>query len=234
MALPESGPKQLNYSDVYFDPQEFVSRIYTAANFIKERLPEGFKPKVTLTLGSGGLGDIANLIEDAVTIPYSDIPGFKTTTVEGHKGNLVAGYLAGVPMTGLQGRIHYYEGGGQPNNVIALKNITFPVYVARALGSDIYFATNAAGGLNPNYKPGDLMIIDSHIDIHFPNPLLGPQVKFMDPMRFQPQDKEYNPLFKDMLHLAAEKVGENEHIHEGVYVALTGPTFETKADSQGL
>lgn len=234
MAAPEALRQPVTLADIYFDPEEYLARVNTARDFIKERLPRGFTPRVALTLGSGGLGEVANIIDKVATIPYEEIPGFKKTTVEGHAGNLVVGYIAGVPMIGFQGRRHYYEEGGQPNQVIALKNVTFPVYVARALGSDLYFATNAAGGLNPKYKPGDLMAIESHTDIHFPNPLLGPQVNFMNAARFQPQNTEYNPKFRELLKRAAANVGESEHLHEGVYVALTGPTFESRADSQML
>ena len=234
MTAQEALRQPATLADIYFDPKEYLARIYTARDFIKERLPDGFTPRVALTLGSGGLGEVANIIDTVITIPYDQIPGFKKTTVEGHAGNLVVGYIAGVPMIGFQGRRHYYEEGGQPNQVIALKNVTFLVYVARALGAELYFATNAAGGLNPKYKPGDLMAIASHIDVHFPNPLLGPQVNFMNAARFQPQHTEYNPTLRDLLKLAAKNVGEREHMHEGVYVAVTGPTYESRADSQML
>lgn len=217
-----------------FDAQEYLTRIDSAASYIKERLPEGFIPKVVLTLGSGGLGDIAGSIDTVASIPYEDIPGFFKTTVPGHKGNLIAGYIEGVPVIGYQGRRHYYEEGGQPNQVVALKNVVFPVYVARALGADVYIATNAAGGLNGDYSPGDLMAITSHVDIHFPNALLGPQVDFMDAQRFQPQHGQYNAAFRNMFHTAAQNTGEDAHVHDGVYAALTGPTFESVADSQLL
>src|SRR3989338_10380061 len=134
----EQLDQPLTRADILFDPAEYLTRVFTARDFIIERLPSGFTPRVALTLGSGGLGEVANIIENAVTIPYEEIPGFKKTTVEGHAGNLVAGYIAGIPMIGFQGRRHYYEEGGQPNQVIALKNITFPVYVACALGAELY------------------------------------------------------------------------------------------------
>lgn len=217
-----------------FDPEAYRQRIDAAASFIKERLPEGFVPKAVVTLGSGGLGEIAGSIEKVAAIPYGDIPGFFKPTVVGHAGNLIAGYIEGIPVIGYQGRRHYYEEGGQPNQVIALKNVVFPVYVARALGADLYIATNAAGGLNPGNQPGDLMVITSHQDIHFPNALLGPQVDFMDAPRFQPQHMQYNKALRNMLSEAAQNVGEKEHVHEGVYAALTGPTFESVADCQML
>lgn len=218
----------------YFDPRKYIEKIKQACTFIKERLPKGFKPQIALTLGSGGLGEVANLIENAATLNYCEIPGFKQTTVEGHSGNLIIGYIERVPVIALQGRYHYYEEGDQPNQVIALKNATFPVYVVTGLGVNLYFATNAAGGLNTKYKPGDLMIIESHIDIFFPNPLLGPHVDFRDAPRFQPQHTEYSPKLCQLLRKAAENTGETKHVHKGVYVALTGPTYETKADSKLL
>ena len=217
-----------------FDREEYRQRIDAAASFIKERLPKGFTPTVALTLGSGGLGTIGESIEKVMTIPYEEIPGFFKPTIAGHAGNLIAGYLEGVPVIGYQGRHHYYEEGGQPNQVVALKNVVFPVYVARALGAELYIATNAAGGLNSTQKPGDLMAITSHIDIYFPNALLGPQVDFMDADRFQPQHGQYNQDLRKLFYQAAYNVGEVNHIHDGVYVALTGPTFESKADTQML
>lgn len=225
---------QYHEAPLKFDSNEYRARIDEATSFIKERLPEGFVPRIVLTLGSGGLGTIGESIEKVATIPYGDIPGFFKPTVVGHAGNLIAGYLEGVPVLGYQGRHHYYEEGGQPNQVVALKNVVFPVYVARALGADLYIATNAAGGLNPLHKPGDLMAITSHIDIYFPNALLGPQVDFMHADRFQPQHGQYNQNLRQLFHQAAHNVGEENHVHEGVYVALTGPTYESKADSQML
>ncbi|KKS95138.1 MAG: purine nucleoside phosphorylase 1, purine-nucleoside phosphorylase [Candidatus Gottesmanbacteria bacterium GW2011_GWA2_43_14] len=224
----------LSRSDVFFDPQEYMNRIWTAADFINERLPEDFTPKIVLTLGSGGLGEVASLIDREAIIPYEEIPGFKKPTAEGHAGNLIAGYIERVPVIGLQGRRHFYEEGGQPNPVIAMKDITFPVYVARALNAILYFATNAAGGLNPEYKTGDLMVINSHLGLNFPNPLAGPQVPFADPDRFQPQDREYNPKLRDLLHKAAKNLGETDHVHEGVYCAVSGPSYETDAESRYL
>jgi len=213
-----------------FDPDVYRYTIDTAAAYIRERLPEDFSPRVVLTLGSGGLGEVAGNIETVATIPYEEIPGFSETTVPGHSGNLVAGYIEGVAVIGYQGRKHYYEEGAQPNQVIALKNVVFPVYVARALGADLYIATNAAGGLNTSHAPGDLMVITSHLDLHFPNVLLGPQVDFADAARFQPQHGQYNAELRTLLHTAAEHVGESDHVHDGVYAALTGPTFESVAD----
>ncbi|HUW21331.1 MAG TPA: purine-nucleoside phosphorylase [Candidatus Bathyarchaeia archaeon] len=234
MPTTERLNNSLTLADMFFDPEEYLDRVSRAQSLIEENSPSGFIPRVALTLGSGGLGGLVDVIDRVKTIPYANIPGFKRTTVAGHEGNLVIGYIAKVPMIGFQGRRHFYEEGGQPNQVIALKNLTFPVYVARALGAELYLATNAAGGLNPKYKPGELMIIKSHIDLFFPNPLVGPQVNFMDSMRFQPQNGEYDPELRALLRKAAASVGETETMHEGVYCAVTGPTYESMADSQLL
>lgn len=227
--------KELRQGNIYFNPKAFLGRIFKARDFVKERIPSGFEPRIALTLGSGGLGEMVKAIKTvAEPIPYAEIPGFKKTTIEGHKGNLVIGHFAEIPIIGFQGRRHFYEESARPNTVIALKEVTFPVYVARALGTDLYFATNAAGGLNPNFNTGDLMIIKSHLDIFFPNPLRGPQVEFMDAPRFQAQHNEYSPELRRLLRKAADNIGESDHLHEGVYCALTGPTYETAADSQAL
>ena len=198
-------------------------------------LPSEFTPLVVLTLGSGGLGDIADAIEQvADPIPYANIPGVKKTTVAVHEGKLLAGYLYGIPVLGLKGRRHFYEEGGEPTTVKTLKNVTFPVYVARALGAEVYFATNAAGGLNPAYNPGDLMIISSHLDLLYPNALAGSQVQFMLPQRFQPQNNQYAQQLRGLLQRAAINVFESRNIHTGVYTCVPGPTYESSADSQAL
>lgn len=234
MAVDPREAKQNHQSFEYFNPVEYRKKIFTAADYVKEQLPSGFIPRGILTLGSGGLGSVANVIKRVATIPFKNIPGFPVTTVFGHEGNLVTGYLEGFPVIGQQGRIHYYEKGGEPNQVIALKEVTFPVYVERALGAEFLIATNAAGGLNSKFRPGDLMIIGAHNDLHFPNPLAGPQVDLFDAWRFQPQHNEYNQRFRRLFHQAARNVNEAGRVHEGVYAAVTGPTFESAPDSRQL
>lgn len=215
-----------------FNPQLYLQKIYQARDFIRKKLPKNFVPEVALTLGSGGLGEAGKLIELVCPpIPYEKIPGFKKTTVVGHAGNLIAGYIQNqnkkVAVLGFQGRTHYYEEGD-------IKSVVFPVYVSRALGCKLYFATNACGGLETGHKPGDLMIIKSHIDLFMPNPLLGPMIDFPGSTRFPPQSGQYSPKLRNLLKKAAKKIGEEKHIHEGVYCALTGPTYETSADCQFL
>lgn len=220
---------------LHFNPQKYLATIYKARDYLKKKLERNFVPKVCLTLGSGGLGKIVNLVKGvSKPVPFNDIPGFLKTTVEGHTGNVIFGYLEKIPVMILQGRKHYYELGDEPNQVITLKTITFPVYVAKALGCSLYIGSNAAGGLNPTYKTGDLMLIKSHVDLFFPNPLIGPQVNFADAPRFQPQNNQYNPKLRQIFIKAASAVGQRQHLHEGVYCALTGPTYESQADSQML
>ncbi|MBI3620372.1 purine-nucleoside phosphorylase [Candidatus Roizmanbacteria bacterium] len=211
----------------------YERRITKISAFIKKKLPLGFQPQFALTLGSGGLGDIANsfkLVTDP--IPYSQIPRFITTSVEGHKGNFLAGYIAEVPVIGFQGRKHFYELGGQPDLVNSLQEITLPVQVAHQLGARIYFATNAAGALNLRYKPGDIMIISSHFGLFFPNPLQGPVV--FNAKRFIPQNNAYGQRLRLLLHKASSKIKMHQHVHEGVYAAVPGPTYEARAESQAL
>jgi len=199
----------------------YVKHVNDAALFIQEVIGDkNFSPKVALTLGSG-LNKLADLIKPVATIPYKDIPHFPILTVPGHEGTLIAGYFEDVPMIGLKGRKHYYEVADQQR---AMDIVTFPVHVAASLGCELYLATNAAGGLNPSYKVGNLMVIKSHIGLFQPNPLLGAYHDFGGNAFFQPQNTEYSPrLRKLFLEL-------DPFIREGVYVAVTGPTFETQAE----
>ncbi len=198
----------------------YVTSIQKATTYIAGKFGSSFKPRIALTLGSG-LGKLAQLIKPVATIPYKDIPHFPISTVPGHEGVLIAGYLEGVPMIGLKGRKHYYEVAGEKR---PMDIVTFPVHVAASLGCKIYIATNASGGLNPSYIIGDLMLITSHIGLFQPNPLLGVHHDFGGNQLFQPQSNEYSPklrkIFKDL----------DKSIHEGVYVALTGRTYETQAE----
>lgn len=184
--------------------------------FLHERVT--IRPRVLLMLGSG-LGALADEMEDAVRIPFAEIPGFAPSTVVGHKGMLVAGELAGVECLTMQGRFHLYE-GHDPAAVAA------PVRAAAALGARTLIATNAAGGMNPRFRPGDLMILDDHINWMFRNPLIGPV--FDGETRFPDMSRPYDPE----LQALAERVAlENRiRIQRGVYLALTGPSYETPAE----
>lgn len=197
----------------------YVSHVHEAVSFIRSKIKK-FSPKVAITLGSG-LGRLADLIEPVATIPYKDIPHFPLSTVPGHEGVLIAGRLEGVPMIGLKGRKHFYEVADQPK---PMDIVTFPVQVAASLGCELYIATNAAGGLNPNYKVGDLMVIKSHIGLFQPSPLLGAHHDFGGNDLFQPQAGEYDATLRKLFKSI------DPSIHEGVYVAVTGRAYETQAE----
>jgi purine-nucleoside phosphorylase len=200
---------------------QYVLHIQETTKFICSFFSnQKFTPKVAITLGSG-LGKLSDLIKPVAIIPYKDIPHFPISTVPGHEGTLIAGYLEGIPVIGFKGRKHYYEVAHEKN---AMDIVTFPVHVAASLGCKLYIATNAAGGLNPSYKVGDLMVIKSHIGLFQPNPLLGPYHNFGDNALFQPQNTEYSPKLRKLF------TSIDSLIHEGVYVGLTGRTYETQAE----
>lgn len=206
---------------------EYVLQVGEAASFIRQVIKANnlnFSPHVAVTLGSG-LGKLADLIEPVATIPYVDIPHFPRTTVPGHEGTLIAGYLEGVPVLGLKGRKHYYEVAGQPD---AMDQVVFPAQVAASLDTRLYVATNAAGGLNPNFKVGDLMVIRSHNGLFFPNALIGTHHDFHGNNYFQPLNDLYPKTLRDFFR------GTDSAIHEGVYAAVTGRTFETQAECIAL
>ena len=148
-----------------------LKAIYEAADYLRERTG-GFVPKVGIILGSG-LGKLADSIKNPITIPYSEIPNFSRSTALGHKGNLIFGTIAGKPVCAMQGRFHYYEG-------YPMEKVTLPVRVMKVLGIEYLFVSNAAGGVNLDYKVGDLMIISDHIN-RLPNPLVGPNLDEFGP-----------------------------------------------------
>jgi len=191
--------------------------IYEAANYLRERTG-GFVPKVGIILGSG-LGKLADSIKDPIIIPYAEIPHFSRSTAIGHKGNLIFGTIACRPVCAMQGRFHYYEG-------YPMDQVTLPVRVMKVLGIEYLFVSNAAGGVNLDYKVGDLMVICDHIN-RLPNPLVGPNLD------------EFGPRFPDMtrpydlnLIRRAESIAEEEgsKLFKGVYLAGTGPSYETPAE----
>jgi purine-nucleoside phosphorylase len=199
----------------------YITHVNEAVAYIQKVIGDNnFIPKVALTLGSG-LNKLAGLIKPIATISYKDIPNFPVSTVVGHEGTLIAGYLENVPVIGLKGRKHYYEVAGEPR---PMDIVTFPVHVVAGLGCKLYIATNASGGLNPSYQVGDLMVIKSHIGLFQVNPLLGPHHDFGNNMFFQPQNTEYSPTLRKLFRAASLD------IHEGIYVGLTGKTYETQAE----
>ncbi|WP_203361839.1 purine-nucleoside phosphorylase [Bacillus sp. REN10] len=176
-------------------------------------------PKIGLILGSG-LGVLADEIDDAVKIPYSDIPDFPVSTVEGHAGQLVFGTLSGKEVVAMQGRFHYYEG-------YSFDQVTFPVRVMKALGVEIVIVTNAAGGVNESFEPGDLMIITDHINMMGGNPLIGPNDNRLG-VRFPDMSEAYNKELQQLAKDIASNI--NLSVREGVYVGNTGPVYETPAE----
>ncbi|TRM12627.1 purine-nucleoside phosphorylase [Lentibacillus cibarius] len=195
--------------------------INEAATYVRERLSD--IPAIGLILGSG-LGVLADKIEHSTTIPYKDIPHFPESTVAGHKGQLVAGNLEGMQVIAMQGRFHYYEG-------YSMKQVTFPVRVMKALGIDSIVITNAAGGINKLFSPGDLMLITDHINNMGDNPLIGPNDETMGE-RFPDVSQVYNrPLLRHAKDCAA-KLGIT--VQEGVYIGNTGPAYETPAEVRML
>ncbi len=189
----------------------------TAADYVASRL-NGHKPMVGIVLGSG-LGKLAEKIEDKIVIPYKEIPGFPVSTAIGHKGNFIAGYLGGKPVIAMQGRFHYYEG-------YTMELVTLPIRVMKVLGIQYLFVSNAAGGVNFDFKVGDLMVITDHIS-HLPNPLIGPNMPEFGP-RFPDMTRPYDlDLRKKAFEIAAE-LGIT--LKQGVYFAGTGPSYETPAE----
>ena len=175
-------------------------------------------PKIAIILGSG-LGELASEITDATEIPYGDIPNFPVSTVEGHSGKLIFGKLGGKDVMAMKGRFHFYEG-------YSMKEVTFPERVMYELGVDTLIVSNAAGGMNPQFKIGDIMIINDHINFFPEHPLNGPN--FPTGPRFPDMHQVYNP---DLIALADAIANEKGiRLVHGVYVGVQGPTFETPAE----
>ena len=194
-----------------------LSKISAAAEFIKNK--SKYTPEIGLILGSG-LGSLADTIEEAEFFDYADIPNFPTSTVEGHKGRLVIGLLEGKQVIAMQGRFHFYEG-------YSMQEVTFPVRVMKALGVNTIVVTNAAGGANTNFKPGDLMLIKDHINLSGNNPLIGKNDQRLGP-RFPDMSSAYTPKYIDVVKECANKL--NIELQEGVYAFFSGPTYETPAE----
>jgi len=194
------------------------------AEAIRPRLP--VQPKVAAILGSG-LGALADAVEDAVRIPYDEIPDWPVSTVVGHSGQLVAGMLEGQPVLFMQGRIHYYEGYN-------MAQVGLPVRVMQRLGVETLIVTNAAGAVNAAFEPGDIMLITDHLNLlgmagH--TPLRGPNLDALGP-RFPDMSQAYDRTLCDLARQVAREAGIP--LHEGVYVCLAGPSFETPADLRFL
>lgn len=195
-----------------------------AADAVRQRTRQ--QPTIGLILGSG-LGTLVEEISSADAIPYADIPHWPRSTVQGHAGRLVIGELEGRVVLAMQGRSHFYEG-------YSMAEVTLPVRVMRLLGIDTLIVTNAAGGLNPNFQAGDIMVIEDHINILAMagnSPLRGPNQGEFGP-RFSINTRAYNPTLRQLAHRVAREKGIS--LREGVYVALAGPAFETPAEVRML
>lgn len=191
-------------------------RIRETAEWLRERRPNA--PQTAIVLGTG-LGQLAERIEKLVCIPYADIPNFPVSTVEGHAGQLIFGRLGGRDVMAMEGRFHYYEG-------YTMQQVTFPIRVMHELGIRTLFVSNAAGGMNPAFSIGDLMVITDHINFMPENPLHGPNVP--PGPRFPDMSEAYS---RDLIARADEIAARNGiKVQHGVYLATQGPTFETPAE----
>lgn len=196
---------------------DLIQQLKDTVDFIRTQYP--YTPEAGIVLGSG-LGDFANEIKIEKELDYKVIPNFPVSTVEGHKGKLIFGELSGKKVIAMSGRFHYYEG-------YPVEIVTFPIRIMKLLGIKTLFLSNAAGGVNPVFKVGDLMIINDHISFGTTNPLIGKNYAELGP-RFPDMTEPYSHA---LIKMAKKIAVENDiHVHEGIYFVVTGPTFETKAE----
>lgn len=201
-----------------------LQQIDEAADAVRSRT--SYKPRIGLILGSG-LNALADSVQKADFIPYSDLPNWPRSTVHGHAGRLVIGELEGQPVLVMQGRVHFYEG-------YSMSQVTLPVRVMIRLGIEMMFVTNAAGGINPNYDPGDVMLITDNLNLvgmSGANPLMGPNIDELGP-RFPDMSRSYDPELMGLARKVASDSGIS--LREGVYCGLSGPSFESPADLRFL
>lgn len=212
-------------------PQEYLKLIKLAVEFIKGKLPTTHQNPKSLIICGSGLGGLSKLLQNAITIPYHEIPGFKTSTVPGHEGKLLIGFIGSnkVPVICMVGRLHFYEG-------YTFQETTFPVRVASKLGCEILVVTNAAGGIRPGFTPGDLMVIWDHINIPgFAgyHPLRGTNLDEFG-VRFQPLSDAYDLKLRQLFFQKAKDLQIERSIHEGTYFYASGPTFESRAEVRAI
>ncbi len=201
-----------------------LEQIDQAADAVRAKIK--IKPRVGIILGSG-LNDLAASVENAIPIPYGDLPHWPVSTVEGHAGRLVIGELEGQPVFVMQGRAHFYEG-------YTMGQVTLPVRVMQRLGIEMMIVTNAAGGVNPDFTPGDVMLITDHLNLmgmNGLNPLMGPNLDELGP-RFPDMSQAYDKELRDIARKVAAEKGIS--LQEGVYCGLSGPSFESPADLRFL
>ena len=197
--------------------EQFYDKVSASADYIRARLPE--VPAVGIILGSG-LGSLVDAMTDKTVIPYADIPHFPRSTVAGHAGNLVVGRLGSHVTAALQGRFHYYEG-------FTMKEVAYPVYVLALLGVRTLIVTNACGGINREFAPGDLMLLSDHINMLGANSLIGPNDERFGP-RFPDMTEAYSLRLRQKAQQAAAQLGFS--CREGVYALFPGPCYETAAE----
>lgn len=182
-----------------------------------------FVPKAAIVLGSG-LGDYAETIQVECELPYGEIAGFPVSTVPGHAGKFLFGYIEDIPVACMKGRVHYYEG-------YPVSDVVLPVRLLKLLGAEILFLTNAAGGVNTSFHAGDLMMIKDHISVFAPNPLIGPNIEELG-TRFPDMSAVYDKELQGLIKKTAKENGI--FLQEGVYTQLTGPSFESPAEIRML
>jgi len=204
------------------EKNQYVRQIEECVIFLRERLP--FVPSLVIQLGTG-LGDLAGQVQPALILPYREIPNFPAATVSSHQGNLIAGHLHGVPVIILQGRFHCYEG-------YSSKEVAFPIRVLSLLGVRTLILTNAAGGLNPAFAPGSIMILRDHLNLLGDNPLRGPNVDAWGP-RFPDFSVPYAPELIALAQACAQSCGLDKVV-AGVYACIPGPSLETPAETRWL
>ena len=200
---------------------DYQEKVKKAAEYIKKKFPE--KPLAGLLTGTG-LGDSGQSLAGSVSISYEEIPHFPVSTVQTHRGSLLAGRMAHQPVMVMQGRFHLYEG-------YSPLSVTFPIRVMQTLGVKILFVTNAAGGLNPTYRPGDIMIIKDHINLSGANPLVGPNHDDWGD-RFPDMTQAYDKQLISLVENAGE--GSDIALRKGIYIGLPGPALETPAEVRFL
>lgn len=198
-----------------------LNKMKDSIKYIKENCT--INPEIGIILGSG-LGMLAEDIENKISIPYKNIPYFPMSTVEGHKGQLVIGYLSGKPVICMQGRFHYYEG-------YSMQNVVYPVRIMQMLGVSKLIVTNSAGGINTDFKPGDLMLIEDHINLMGTNPLIGKNYDVFG-KRFPDMTQAYDRQLMDIAFQTAEDLAIR--LRKGVYAAVAGPSYETPAEIRFL